>query len=818
MNLLNTSSEITKEIALEPSVIQMNEVVVTGAQNKETNISARNDEKIAPNVINIISAKTIESLPDLNVADVMQRAPGVSMLKNSSGSNTYAIIRGMPPRYNSTLVNGVTMPNPGSSSRSVSLDIFGSELIGRIEVIKALTPDLESDGIGGTVNLVLKQAPEASFFNLQLSTGYNQYYFNHKFLTFDTKAVLSKDFYQTNGADYIPALSDFSRKNLVIKSVPAVPDLNANLGFGHRFFNNKLGVLINGSVQNSHLASTYNSVGYNIDAYNDIQIGDWERQTYCKDQKRYGGYAKIDYQFNENNKIIFYNSYFQMNETRARIVSDTLSEDTRTGPGTGTVHSYNQTITDISGIESAILKGNNKLLSNLDIDWSLIYSVANSNSPDYASVYLVQTIPVADANAPKYLNYSSCITRVWQSDKDEDKSAFVNIIYKPVIFRHQFEFKAGGMGRMKFRKNYANEYSFNASADNYLYPNPDILTVPISTKNDQQKQGNAVNNPGNYRAWEDVQAVYGMVTTNFGNLEVLTGMRVEFTYMRNEHNQADPQMPLAHAKFYYFDYLPSLHLKYKLTEKQNLRFSVYQAINRPNYTEVIPYSDIRPGGMTGNPNLKHSFGTSYDLRYEFYPEREEVFTAGAFYKNLTNAIEELIKPGSESRSVQNVANCTNWGFELVGIKYFGDLGVDLNYTFTHSEVVVPKHLNVIDANNNVTTIVKKETRPLVGQSPHIFNAGLTYRSDKYGLKLSLVYTMQGKHVINVSDSYGKDEYQQNYHNVGATVEKIFNKKIALIIKASNLLNYPVKCYTKDGDFIEKLNVYQSYFAGLKFTF
>jgi hypothetical protein len=167
--------------------------------------------------------------------------------------------------------------------------------------------------------------------------------------------------------------------------------------------------------------------------------------------------------------------------------------------------------------------------------------------------------------------------------------------------------------------------------------------------------------------------------------------------------------------------------------------------------------------------------------------------------------------------VQNVASCTNWGLELVGIKYFGDMGIDVNYTFTHSEVIVPKHFNIVNAENNVTTIVKKETRPLVGQSPHVFNAGLTYRNNQYGLKLSLVYTMQGKHVINVSDSYGKDEYQQNYHNVGATVEKLINKKLAILVKISNLLNYPIKCYTKDGDFVEKLNNYQSYFIGLKLT-
>lgn len=811
-----SDSEVVIDINLEPSIIQVDNVVVNGIKNKESNASARVDEKMAPNVINIITAKTIESLPDLNVADVMQHVSGVSMLKNSSGSNTQVIIRGMPPRYNNALMNGIAMPSTGSG-KSVSFDIFGSELVGRLEVIKALTPDQEGDAIGGTVNMEMKEAPEALFFKAQISSGYNQYYFSHDFLTFNQNAVMQKDFYAKKGADFIPSLSDFSRQNLVLKTKTPLPEFDGNISFGKRLLKNKLGIMVAASAQNKLVASTYNSIGYNTDMYNNVSISQWEHQTYCKDQKRYGGYVKLDYQINSNNEIIFYNSYFQMNESRARYVVDTLNEDNRSGPGTGTVHSYNQTITDISGIGSSVLKGLHKFSANLSLDWSIAYSIANSNAPDYSSVYLVQTIATPNSRPPAYLNYSSCITRVWQWDIDENKSAYLNLNYKTEIFSHVFEFKAGGMGRMKFRKNYANEYVFNASADNYLYPNPDILTVPISTKNNQQLQGNAINNPGNYRAWEDIQAGYGMVKTNLGKLQLLGGMRVEFTYMANEHNQIDPQMPLAHARFAYYDILPSFHMNYNLTEKQNLRLSFYQAINRPNYTEVIPYSDIRPGGITGNSNLKHSYGTCYDLRYEIYPEREEVFTAGIFYKKIQNAIEELVNPGNDSRSLKNVPLCTNYGFELVGTKYFGNLGIDANYTFTQSQINNPKHINIIVADNNVTTIIKNETRPLVGQSPHLINAGLIYRNAPKGFKFSIAYTMQGKHIINVSDAYGKDVYERNYHNLGCTIEKSISKRLIIIAKASNLLNYPIKRYTKDGDFIEKLNNYQNYFIGLKLS-
>ncbi len=413
------------------------------------------------------------------------------------------------------------------------------------------------------------------------------------------------------------------------------------------------------------------------------------------------------------------------------------------------------------------------------------------------------------------MNYSRCLVRTWQWDFDIDKSAYLNVTYSPRLFGHLFTFKAGGMGRMKFRKNYANDYVFDPTPQNADYPNPDILTIPLTTKNDQQSQGNAVNNPGNYRAWEDIQAGYGMLTTSFGKLEVVTGLRVEVTYMKNEHNQNNPQVPVGGARFAYYDPLPSIHFNYRLTPKENLRLSYYAAINRPDYTEVIPYSDVRPGGNTGNPNLRHATGDCFDFRYELYPDRNSVFTAGLFYKKIHNAIEELISAGTAFRSFQNVPACTNYGMELLGIKYFGNFGINANYTYTHSAITVPKHYNVTNVDGTVTTLSMEETRPLVGQSPHLVNIGLNYRNPRQGLEFSLVYSMQGYHVINVNDAYGKDEYQRNFHNLGASFQKRILRNLTIVAKASNLLSYPIKFYTKDGAFIEKLNTYQSYFLGLR---
>ncbi len=807
--IASISDTIKYDIYLKPKTTAIDEVKVIGNLNKETDQSARNDERLASNVINIVSAKTIESLPDQNVADVMQRVSGVSMTKNSTGSNTNIIIRGMPSRYNSVLIDGIIMPSTSSSGRTVSLDMFGSELVGRIEVIKASTPDLEGDAIGGTVNIKMKQAPDTAFLKAEAGSGYNQYYFNHSFLTFNNSTVAAKDFNELYGPDYVPKILDFPRQNLIVKTETALPDMNFGVSGGKRLLKNKLGIMANFSVQSSSLANTYGLTGYSPDPNTNKSDTDyWEHQVYSKGKKRFGGFAKIDYQFNNNNQISFNNSFFQVDELRVREYADKQAEN----GGENIRPIETQTETDNSGIECATLRGDHKLSDNLTLDWTLLFAAANSASPDFDFIEEAKL-----GNQPPTLNYSYPITRIWQWDIDQNKSAYLNINYKPTLFNHLFEFKVGGMAREKYRKNYENDYVFEpVNPGNYPYPN--LLTVPLYTENDQQSKGNAIDNPGNYRAWEDIEAVYGMVKTSFGKIEILTGARVELTYMSNQHNQNNIQIPVASATLQYYDVLPSLHLTYKLSEKQNLRFSLYQAINRQGYTEVIPYSDPRAGASTGNPMLQHAYANCLDLRYEIYPQNEEVFTAGIFYKQINNAIEEVVSPGSESVSFQNVAICTNYGLELVAMKYFGSFGFSANYTYTHSATTVPEHYFV--AKNNVydTTITRYETRPLAGQSPNLFNLSVLYRNDIWNFKASIVYTMQGYNLVSPSDSYEKDIYQDNYHNLGLTLEKKFLKKLVVVAKVSNLLNSPIVRYIKDDrSLVEKSYNYQSYFIGLKFS-
>ncbi|MCK5329992.1 MAG: carboxypeptidase-like regulatory domain-containing protein, partial [Candidatus Marinimicrobia bacterium] len=142
-------------IAINVSYIEMGEVVVSGLRQGQA--KALSQQKSSDHIENIISIDQIEAFPDFNAAEALQRLPGVSVQKDH-GEGRYILIRGTEARLNSTQINGNNIPSPEDDNRNVSLDVIPSDLLGAIEVSKALTPDMDGDAIGGSVNLITKTA------------------------------------------------------------------------------------------------------------------------------------------------------------------------------------------------------------------------------------------------------------------------------------------------------------------------------------------------------------------------------------------------------------------------------------------------------------------------------------------------------------------------------------------------------------------------------------------------------------------------------------------------------------------------------------
>jgi len=158
------------------------ETVVVTAQARGQ-ISAANQQLASNTIANIVSQDRIRELPDVNAAESIGRLPGIS-IQRSGGEATRVEIRGLSPKYNTVTVNGVLVPATGGDDRSVDLSLISSNMLDGIEVKKAVTPDMDADALGGTVDLRLREAPQGLQISASAQGGYNRlqkYYGNYNF-------------------------------------------------------------------------------------------------------------------------------------------------------------------------------------------------------------------------------------------------------------------------------------------------------------------------------------------------------------------------------------------------------------------------------------------------------------------------------------------------------------------------------------------------------------------------------------------------------------------------------------------------------------
>ena len=171
----------TLNVSLEVLSIMGEEIVVTTQVYGQR--AAINQQFAALTVKNVVSAEKIEELPDANAAEAIGRLPGISLKRNSGEANKI-VIRGLSPKYNNVTIEGIRMSSTSDFDRSVDLSLVQSELLSGIEVTKSLTPDMDADALGGTVNLRLLEAPNVRKISFVAEGGYaniSQDFSNYKF-------------------------------------------------------------------------------------------------------------------------------------------------------------------------------------------------------------------------------------------------------------------------------------------------------------------------------------------------------------------------------------------------------------------------------------------------------------------------------------------------------------------------------------------------------------------------------------------------------------------------------------------------------------
>ncbi|RAJ87982.1 TonB-dependent receptor [Chitinophaga dinghuensis] len=786
---------------------ELTEVVIAASGKASSENTARKLEQKSPVVMNAVSGAAIEVSPDLTVASVIQRISGISIERSSNGEGQYAILRGMDKRYNNTLINGVKIPSPDNKYRYVPLDLFPADLLERLEVYKSLTPNMEGDAVGGVVNMVMKDATPGLQLNANLGAGYSQMVLNKGYTSFSADAANTKSPYEIYGRDYKATQADFNSGTMDYKKKNFAPNTVGGLSVGQRFLNNKLGVILAGSYQNTFRTTTSSLYGVSVDATDKfVVITNQSERLYSEQQRRSGLHAKVDYVFNDQHKISFYNAFMSLSnfQTRDGLVTNIAIGNYDAEKGNAQLTYETRTRRTDQQIYNGTLHGDHELLHDrLKLQWSAVVSSARNDVPDNTTID-VRGVRSSFQETRTTVDRAS---RRWERNTDNDLAGYLDLTYKARLGGAKADFSVGGLYRDKQRSSFYNNYTLFPSNINALYGKDFLQYTDI--KWDVQNPGGAVANAFTYDASEKVAAGYGMFHVKGSRLDVTGGVRIEHTdqgyhmfFPQGENKPVNSQV--------YTDVLPSLNLKYELKRHQQLRASYFRSINRPGFFEIVPGKMKQEEYVElGNADLKHAVADNFDLRYEWFPKAGDQLLIGAFYKIIANPIEYTLRADSTRGqdiyyTPGNFGTARNYGLEVDFIHFFNMLGVKANYTYTHSAITTAKSTRIRDDKGDLKTISVDQTRPLFGQSAHIANLSLLYKDVRHGWDAQLAGAYTGPRITTVFQFVDNDFWQKGFVQMDLSVEKHFRKHFTVYAKAGNLLNTPATIFIKGANERNKL--------------
>ena len=813
--VVDVANDDKVDIPMDEDLKQLGEVVVTGRREYRSDRSAVESVKNAGNVLNVMSQQSIQLSPDVNVASVLQRVSGVTMERDASGEASYAILRGMDKRYNYTLVNGVKIPSPDDKNRYIPLNIFPSDLMDRLVVSKSLTADMEGDAAGGVVDMVMKDAPSRFQLQANAAIGTTDYFWKdgRDYLTSNRSDYTKKAPYEAFGSEYKASISDFKNGPVQLKnhSMPA-PNFIGGLSVGNRFWNDRLGVMLAGSIQNTFRGTerTYNSVKM-ASGEQAMYISKLNHRYYSIHDLTTGVHAKVDLTLPKH-KIEWYNMYVRTNSKGVRYNNSIGTE--YIGANSYTQDDEIRSLSTTQSIFATNLKGTHHLTKNFTLDWSGIFSQAKEEDPDRTYVTLSNSVSTEadadgnilsgnlwDTNKNITKTFPKDAERRFQHNMDTDWAGYINLTYD-THFANDVEalWKAGAQYRRKERSNRYYSYIFSP-ADNAQdldgngleqFDNVDwVCKTPYSQASQL-----------NYNSKEHIGGAYAMVTLKTKLGELIAGFRAEHTnqiYTMLQHFRNMGQT----GEQSYWDYLPSASLKWTPTKNMNIRLSYYRSINRPGFYEIVPYQIMGEEYQEkGNPNLKRARIDNIDLRLEWFPSKTEQILAGVFYKYLKDPIEQVfvtsdgkIGAGTDAYYMpDNLGNAKNMGFEIDVIKYIRHFGIKANYTYTYSKITTSKREykeGSAEYKSGVT-----QSRPLVNQAPHTANISLLYKDTENGWNAQLASSFTGAKLALVSPFKDADQWEKAMFGLDLSAEKQFKNGFSIFFKANNLLDAKRERYLK----------------------
>ena len=329
---------LEKDIVMNEGV-ELQEVQVKGAFQGQK--KAINTQKNNLGITNVVSADQVGKFPDSNIGDALKRISGINV-QYDQGEARFGQVRGTSADLSSVTINGNRVPSAEGDTRNVQLDLIPADMIQTIEVSKVVTPDMDGDAIGGSINLVTKNSPYKRTINATAGSGYNW--------------------------------------------ISEKAQLNLGFTYGDRFFNDRLGMLLSASYQNAPSGSYDTEFMWEQNEDGKVYVSDYQMRQYFVTRERQSYSAAFDFDINENHKLTFKGIFNNRNdwENRYRTNIKDLDEN---GKGTvriqtkaGTPDNRNARLERQRTMDFAL--GGEHLWGAIGMDWNASYAKATEERPN----------------------------------------------------------------------------------------------------------------------------------------------------------------------------------------------------------------------------------------------------------------------------------------------------------------------------------------------------------------------------------------------------------------------------------------------------
>lgn len=838
---------ISVSISMGEKAIRLDQLVVEGY--REGWSKALQQKRNATNIMDVLSTDAAGKLPDNNIGEALARLPGVS-LDVDYGEGHFVSIRGIGPNLNTVTMNGANLATPGNlgrDGRATPMDLLGTSIISQVEVIKALTPDMDGTSLGGTINVLTASG------------------FDHS-----GRFIAGAAQYGRNMAGKLPIYAgDFTYTDVFATQA------------------GKLGTALSMNYQSRKTRR-------------DLFMGQWDpgadgkavlyepRLDYNIDRRiKRGATLNLDYRLDDGSRIYlqtFFNRFSQENNKNQQLYT---ARGTATQLSSTRV-SYPQVRYDLRMISFTreaemrnVLLGGSKVMGDYKISGEIGYSHAPDEMPtyrnfsfrsgnvtvpggfilDYGTYFptfdLTNMISTANpsvrrARADSAKNVEKTKTARIDVQRDfknwlGDKDGFIKVgakysnLHRSMV-RDVRIYAASGYTLADFNKP-SPLPAEKVMDDRYTIPvliNPEgsrkVFEDLLGQNKLQYQKSDSMANAGDdtYDVNEKITAGYGMAKVNLSPLVTLIGgARYEYTKARLQGPlfQVDPKTgePMLISKtvdFNYGEFLPNIQLNYKMTPTAVVRAALTRSFGRPAYGDQVPSSSLDEvgGSLTaGNPQLKPYESLNFDLSLDYYFKSGGIISVAAFFKTIENPIYTYSYvqkdysyggytfPTFTVTSMQNGDSARMKGVELSAQVPFSmftrgfanGFGIDTNVTLMDSSV-------------------KVSTRPdklrLYSSPKFLANVGLFY--EKYGISARVAYNYRGDSLESIGADTFTDVFMNSRYFIDAQVSYRATENFSVFLNWQNITDQLSTSYTGGSkDVISESYWFGSNIrAGVKFRF